>query len=151
MLGSNQVIVLCYEDQVEPGIARSILKHRWQLVDGRSLSPVKRVLIAHPRAVIVQVPPAGEPALGVIDRLARHWTPMVVLAVAGEAMELNARQAGADCFLPTPIESDTLETVIEHMVPGATRAESPPETAGRVPARSGGTPRAVPRASGRVH
>lgn len=150
MLGSCQVIVLCCEDQVEPGIARSVLKHRWQIVDGRSLSPLKRVLIAHPRAVVVQVPPAGEPALGLIGKLACHWAPMVVLAVGGEVMEQPVRQAGADCFLTSPVSAEALEAVIEHVVPGATR-ESPAPSLGSLPRSSAGQTRAVPRASGRVH
>lgn len=107
--------------------------------------------MAHPRAVIVQVPAAGDPALGLIERLARHWAPMVILAVAGDVLEQPVRHAGADCFLPSPVDSETLEAVIELMVPGATREESPAATLGTLPGRFAGNIRAVPRASGRVH
>lgn len=126
---NSKVIVLCYEDQVEPGIARALLKHQWRLIDGRSATPaIKIVMLAQPCAVIVQIPQGAEPATGLIAKLSRHWNPVRVLAVAGrgagEAEELLVRQSGAACFLPHPCAFEMLETTIEHMVPGVTREGS---------------------------
>lgn len=126
MSPTNQVIVLCYEDHVEPVIARLLLKHRWTLVDGRN-GPLafKQIALLRPPAVVV-APATGEPAVGLVRRLAQHWNRVPILAVGqgGGDLELVMRQAGADCFLPSPIDGEELEAALELMVPGGTREGS---------------------------
>jgi DNA-binding response OmpR family regulator len=126
-VSSSKVIVLCYEEALEPGVARSLLRNRWVFLDGRSgKQALKEIVLAHPHAVVVQVPPAGEPATGTIERLSRHWNPMAIVGVASAGAnetEVLVRQAGADCFLPCPCTSEELERTLASMVPGV-REES---------------------------
>lgn len=149
---TNPVIVLCYEDYVEPAIARSMLKHRWVLLDARK--PVlKHVFLSRPHVVVVQAPPVAGPAAGMIGRLSQHWRPITIVAVASlnaNETELEIRRAGADCFLPGPCEPQELEAVLEQMVPGVTRVGSP-DGVRNGQADGGGKPGAYSRRSRRAH
>ncbi|MGD9689216.1 MAG: hypothetical protein AB7Q91_07295 [Phycisphaerales bacterium] len=150
MVESSSVIVLCYEDHVDSGIARALLRNRWRLIDGRSGPPaIKMVMLAHPLAVIVQVPAlhASDVPLATIRRLARHWNPTCVLGVAGPDagdVEVMVRQSGADCFLPHPCSPDALEQMLESMVPGVTRVGSVRAAGRRATGTSDATARAGP-------
>jgi CheY-like chemotaxis protein len=117
---SPTVIVVVFEDQVDPALARSALRNRWQILDGRNAGVVRQVMLAHAKAIVVQIPDAEvavPPAVAMLSRLARHWVPMVLLAVASygasnaEAAEAAARQAGCDAYLVSPSDEQVDETL----------------------------------------
>ena len=89
-------------------------------MDGRKVGVVKQIMLAHAKAIVVQVPDAEvlvPPAVAMLSRLARHWVPMVLLAVASygssnaEAAEAAARRAGCDAYLVSPIDGQVDETL----------------------------------------
>ena len=128
LVSTNPVIVLCYDDHVEPGIARSMLKNRWGLIDGRSVAqPLKLLMRSQPQVVVVQVPASVGPVPSLISRLTQHWNPTRVVAAANSGasdIEMVLRQSGADCFLPSPIDSDELEAAVSSLASGVQREGS---------------------------
>ena len=123
---SPQVIVVVFGDQIEPGLARSALKHRWPIFDGRAPGVVRQIMFARAKAIVGQIPEASaasSAATGMLCRLARHWVPMVLLAVASYAAnntEAAVRIAGCDVFLPGPVATEQLDSTMELLLPGAT-------------------------------
>ena len=115
------VVAVVYEDQVEPGLARSALRNKWPILDARSIAPIaKHVLLAQPRVVLIQVPPTVQPATGLLTRLSRHWNPLRTVAVTSvhaADCEMLVRQSGADVFVPGPCSPDHLEQVVQGLCP----------------------------------
>ncbi len=118
------VVVVVFEDRVDPGLARAALRNRWSIVDGRNPGVVKQVMLAHAKAIVMQVPEtdASVPvAVHTLSRLARHWVPMVLLAVASYGatrVEAAVRQAGCDVFLAAPA-SEQIDSTMEQLLPGS--------------------------------
>ncbi|MGH7133527.1 MAG: hypothetical protein ACREJO_16475 [Phycisphaerales bacterium] len=124
------VIVVKFDDQLQPGIARASLRNRWTILDGRNVQEVTRqILLAHPKAAVVQVPSPASAASRLIARLRNHWAPIVTVAVAGEVnqdQEAEIRRAGASVFLPAQTDCESIEGAVESLVPGAVvTAETP--------------------------
>lgn len=118
------VVVVVFEEDIDPALARSVLRHRWEVVDARAVvSPLKSILIHRPRVVIVQMPagPAADAAAGLLSRLSQHWHRVPVLALgveSGGESEVMARVSGAHAFLPRPVSPPSLDELLESFSPG---------------------------------
>jgi ActR/RegA family two-component response regulator len=123
------VVVIRFDDQLQASVARASLRNRWTVLDGQSNQDVtSEVLKAHPRAALVQLPGSASLASRLIERLRNHWSPIMTIAVAGDGSvesELEARRAGATAFVPAASSVETIESVVEALVPGAVRVEEP--------------------------
>ncbi|MBL0870812.1 MAG: response regulator [Phycisphaerales bacterium] len=72
--------------------------------------------------MVVQVSAAGDGALALIEKIRRHWNPLVVVAIANDASErgeLTVRRAGATAYLGPSADVEVLESVLRQAVPGA--------------------------------
>lgn len=120
---NTAVVVVKYDDSMLSGLSRCVLKHRWDVLDGRSVpTPARQIVQTHPRVLLVQVPPDAEPALALIERLRRHWMPMVIVALAcesSERSELAVRRAGASAFLGPSASQEMVENVLRQAAPGS--------------------------------
>lgn len=120
--GSTSIIVVRYGEEMVSGLSRCVLKHRWTVVDGRVGSPMRQVLQAGARAVVVQVSASQDSAVALIEKIRRHWNPVVVVAIADDASErgeLVVRRAGATAYLGPSAGVEALESVLRQTVPGA--------------------------------
>lgn len=117
------VVVVVYDGQVQFGVARCALKHRWEILDGRTeRSLTKRILVTHPKAMLLQVPASVEPATSLIARLRLLCTPPAILAVAAEhseQAEAQVRAAGVSAYLDQSADADSIERTIRSIAPGA--------------------------------
>ena len=117
------VVVVVYDEQVHAGVARSALKHRWEILDGRTEKGLaKRIMLAHPTAMLLQVPSPAEPATGLIARVRQMFTPPAILAVAqphSEAVEAAVLAAGASAYLPDRATAEQIEAAVRAVAPGA--------------------------------
>ncbi len=125
--GAHQTVVLVgYEEDLQPGVSRCGLKFRWTTLDGRKEGVIRDILKARPRAVVIQLPRTCERATGLIQRLAAYWNPIATIAVGSDASdrsELAARRAGARCFLPAGCGPERLEEALTACAPGCLGAE----------------------------
>lgn len=118
------VVVVVFEDCLDPDLARSALRNRWSIVDGRKPGLVKEVMLAHAKAIVLQIPEAEASvpeAVYTLSRLARHWVPMVLLAVASYGAtraEAQVREAGCDAYLACPA-SETIDSTMQMLLPGS--------------------------------
>jgi len=96
------------------GLARAALRRNWSILDADEPGVVRVALSKRVRVLIVQVEGGGEAAIGLIQRLSRHWNPVrcvVVGPVNGGSLELTARGAGAAAYLPATADVETIEAV----------------------------------------
>jgi DNA-binding NarL/FixJ family response regulator len=91
-------------------------------------------MLAQPKVLVVQVPEsplATAACTAMLARLARHWVPMVLIAVASYAAnnaEAAVRQAGADAYLPGPATTEQIDEMVNNLVPGLTGIGTDQET-----------------------
>lgn len=137
------VVVVKFDEHLQAGLARASLRNRWTILDGRNVQELTRqILLAHPKAAVVQAPSPATAAARLIARLRNHWAPVVTVAVAGEVnqdSEAEVRRAGVSMFLSAGAECEAIESAVESLVPGAVARVS--ETAS---ARSSGEARETP-------
>lgn len=135
---ATSVIVVKYDDEMLSELTRCVLRHRWEVLDGRTTkSLVRCVLSAHPRVLLVQVPAAIDAAVALIEKSCRHWNPVAVVAVAsegGESTELQLRRAGVTAYLGPAASQDGLEQVLKQVAPGCIGTT---ETEGQVEVKVG--------------
>lgn len=112
----SPVMVVVFEDQVSPSLARSALKNRWSVLDGRKRKGLLReIMFAQPKALILQIPETVGVAEAMIERLAQHWVPMVLMGIGGERRESEVRRAGIDCLLPSTAGQEMIESTVGAM------------------------------------
>lgn len=120
------VVVVKYEEGVQPGVSRCALKHRWPVWDARSNESMTRQVFAlRPRVLVLQVPHALGPVVEFLDRLRRHWSPVPVLAIASDhsaETEARMRQAGASCLLGPEAGQAEIEEALASLAPGSIAA-----------------------------
>ncbi len=118
-------MVVVFEDEVKPSLARSALKNRWSVMDGRKRKGLLReIMFAQPKALILQIPETVGVAEAMIERLAQHWVPMVLMGIGGERRESRVRQAGIDCLLPGNAGADVIESTVVAMNASAKEARA---------------------------
>jgi DNA-binding NarL/FixJ family response regulator len=125
--GAHQTVVLVgYEEDLQPGVSRCGRKFRWPTLDGSKEGVIRDILRARPRAVVIQLPRACERATSLIQRLAAYWNPIATIAVSGDGSERSeaaARRAGVTCFLPAGCGAERLEEALATCAPGCLGAE----------------------------
>jgi hypothetical protein len=97
------------------GVARAALRRNWTIRDADEPGFVRWAVSNGVRVLIVQLDDGVERALGMVERLSRHWNPVLcvvvgpVSAVNGAEVERTARRAGAAAYVPASAGVDEIE------------------------------------------
>lgn len=121
------VIVIALCGSVHVGLGRAAVRQGWPVLSlGTAVQAMREIRERCPRLVVVQVSAVtGEPIK--LIRLLRHGLqPVLVVAVANghrNPLECLVRDAGANCYLPSADDDESLEQAVLAML-GCVASES---------------------------
>ena len=112
------VIVLC--GTVHIGLARAAVRQGWTvLAVGTAVEAMREIRDRSPRLVVVQVTLLSNEPVKLIRFLHHSSQPVLIVAVAGthrNQLERLVRDAGANCYLPSTDEDESIVQAVTSML-----------------------------------